>query len=329
MNLPPASSRQPVREVWSRERLLHERSIAIGSVLEPSSLSSYTSAVQSYVTFCRAHDFPIDPTTDTISFYITYMCHHIKPKSVSSYLSGICNQLEVFYPEIRRNCSHPIVKRTLRGCKKIHKTVASRKRPLQRAELTLVFDDLNSSTSFDDQLFLALLYVGFLGLLRLGELVFPDKVDHQDFGKVIMRSSFTADDKHVEFVLPTHKADRTFEGNRILINSTDTRDDPVKLVRSYVNERDRRFPALPHLWVRSDGSVPTRSWFIRRLCHYFSDNVAGHSLRSDGATWLASLGVPDQLIQATGRWASESFKIYIRTHPVLLTALLFSQQPST
>lgn len=158
MNLPPPSSRQPVCEVWSRECLLHERNIALGSVLEPSSLSSYTSAVQSYMTFCRTHDFPVDPTTDTLSFYVVYICHFIKPKSVSSYLSGICNQLEVFYPDVRQNCTHPIVKRTLQGCKKIHISIASRKRPLQHTELTKVFDKLHSSLSFDDQLFLVLFF---------------------------------------------------------------------------------------------------------------------------------------------------------------------------
>ncbi|KAH7870145.1 uncharacterized protein C8R40DRAFT_1163227 [Lentinula edodes] len=246
MNLPPPSSRQPVHEIWSWECLLHERNIALGSVLEPSSLSSYTSAVQSYVTFCRNHDFPIDPTTDTLSFYVIYICHFIKPKSVSSYLSGICNQLEVFYPDIRRNCAHPIV------AKKLHTSIASRKRPLQRTELTEAFNNLHSSSSFDGHLFLALLYIGFFALMRLGELVFPDRVDLQDFRKVIMRDSFLADAEHLEFNLPMHKADQTFEGNRIV-----------------------------------------------------------------------------NLIQAIGRWASESFKIYIRTHPVLLTALLFSQQPAT
>ncbi|KAJ3910866.1 hypothetical protein F5877DRAFT_93825 [Lentinula edodes] len=237
MHMTP-SSRQLAREIWSREHLLHEHNIALGSVLEPSSLSSYTSAVQFYVTFCRNHDFPIDPTTDTLSFYVVYICHFIKPKSVSSYLSRICNQLEVFYPDIRRNCAHPIVKRI--------------KRPLQCTELTEAFNNLHSSSSFDDHLFLALLYVGFFALMQLGELVFPDRVDLQDFRKVIMRDSFLADAEHLKFNLPMHKADRTFEGNRIV-----------------------------------------------------------------------------NLIQAIGRWASESFKIYIRTHPVLLTALLFSQQPAT
>ncbi|KAJ3846379.1 hypothetical protein EV368DRAFT_77088 [Lentinula lateritia] len=194
MNLPPPSSRQLVCEVWSREHLLHEQIIALGSILEPSSLSSYTSAVQSYVTFCCTHDFSIDPTTDTLSFYIVYIRHFIKPKSVSSYLSGICNQLE--------------------GCRKIHTFIASQKQPLQWIELT------------------------------------------QDFRKVIMHSSFIVNDGQIKFNLPMRKADYTFEGY---------------------------------------------------------------------STWLASLGVPVELIQAIGRCASEFFQIYIRTHPVLLTALLFSQ----
>ncbi|KAE9389329.1 hypothetical protein BT96DRAFT_772852, partial [Gymnopus androsaceus JB14] len=208
------------------------------------------------------HDFPIDPTTNTLSFYITYMCHHIKLKSISSYLSGICNQLKVFYPDICQNCTHPIVKCTLKGCRKIHKSIASRKCPLQHTEITEVFNKLHSSSSFNDLLFLALLFIGFFALMWLGELVFPDKLELQDFGKVIMRASFKGDDKHIEFNLPTHKADRTFEGNRILIKATGDRDDLVRIAQSYVHERDRRFPGLPHSWVRSDGSVPTRSWFL-------------------------------------------------------------------
>ena len=42
----------------------------------------------------------IGPTAKTLSYYITYQTHFISPDSVNSYLSGIINQLEPYYPDI-------------------------------------------------------------------------------------------------------------------------------------------------------------------------------------------------------------------------------------
>ena len=56
---------------------------------------------------------------------------------------------------------------------------------------------------------------------------------------------------------------------------------------------------------------------------FFNSDVAGQSMRAGGATSLAENGVPPNLIQAIGRWASSAFQIYIRKNPVLLQALLF------
>jgi len=58
---------------------------------------------------------------------------------------------------------------------------------------------------------------------------------------------------------------------------------------------------------------------------FFSDDVAGQSMRSGSATSLAENGVPPNLIQAIGRWASSAFQIYIRKNPVLLQALHFGR----
>lgn len=130
-----SSSRQPHRETWTRERLLRERAIAIASAIEPSSASSYSSALNSYINFCTTHDFPVEPTPDTLSFFAVYMCHYIKPKSVDSYLSGVCNQLEPFFPDVRANRQHRLVVRTIQGCKKLRPSPPSRKRPLARSDL--------------------------------------------------------------------------------------------------------------------------------------------------------------------------------------------------
>jgi hypothetical protein len=83
------------------DRLIRERAIALGNTLDSSTLRTYTSALTSYLTFVRAHNFPVSPSEDTISYYIVYMSHHISPCSVTTYLSGIVQQLEPFYPSIR------------------------------------------------------------------------------------------------------------------------------------------------------------------------------------------------------------------------------------
>lgn len=329
MRTPPPSSRQRLRSPWTHECLEHECAVALGNAIDSSTAAAYSSALQSYVTFCRAHDFPIDPTPDTLSFFTVYMCHHIKPSSVDAYLSGICNQLEPFYPHARLNRRHQLVARTLRGCKKLRAIATVRKRPLRRAELSALRDQYLSSDSHDDLLFFVILLVGFHALMRLGELVWPDKKALQDYRKVTKRSTVELLPEGFSFFLPGHKADRFFEGNRIIVPRYASGDDPDVPFRKYLASRDKLFPFHPELWLRADGSIPTRGWFIRRLRQHFPSDVAGHSLRAGGATALAQAGIPPHIIQAIGRWASDTFQIYIRQHPVLLAAFLFGRRDAS
>ena len=92
----------------------------------------------------------------------------------------------------------------------------------------------------------------------------------------------------------------------------------------YLALRDHRFPFRAELWLKEDGSIPTRASFLRFLRRHFSGDVGGHSLRAGGATALAEAGIPPHIIQAIGRWSSDAFQIYIRRHPVFLAALLYS-----
>src|SRR6202522_369428 len=96
------TSRQPRREAWTMDRLINKRSISLGYSLDTSSFGTYTSALNSYLTFCNLHNLPVDPTPDTLSFFVIFLSSHIKPDSVrvNSYLSGICQQLEPFFPEV-------------------------------------------------------------------------------------------------------------------------------------------------------------------------------------------------------------------------------------
>lgn len=115
-----ANARQPARLPWAMDRLLLERSILMGMAIDLTTASSYNSAVNSYLTFCKLHAIPPEPSPDTFSLYVTWQSAHIDPKSVDSYLSGICNNLEPFYPEIRQVRKSLMVSRTLKGAKRRH-----------------------------------------------------------------------------------------------------------------------------------------------------------------------------------------------------------------
>ncbi|KAH7869241.1 uncharacterized protein C8R40DRAFT_1176903 [Lentinula edodes] len=159
MTLELSSARQPTRKPWSIAELVRGRNVALGLATDVSSQRSYNSHLNSYIACCTMHSFPLDPTPDTLSFFIVYMSHHIEPRSVGTYLSA--------------------------------------------------------------------------------------------------------------------------------------------------------------------GSVPTRSWFMHRLRALKPDTRwAGQSMRAGGATAMAEDGAPPQAIQAAGRWASDTFQLYIRKNPFVLNAML-------
>ena len=307
------------------ERLINERSISLGYSIDASSFDAYTSALNSYITFCNLHDLAIDPTPDTLSFYVVFLSTHIKPDSVNSYLSGICRQLEPFFPDVRQNRKTPLVSRTMTGCMRRFGTPVTRKSPLSHANLLFILDSIVSEPSHDELLFAALVLTGFHGLLRLGELVFPDKKSLRNYRKIALRLSVTILLSHYSYFLPSHKGDPFFEGNTIIIQKNNTPTDPYRPFLAYLASRDRLFPLHPELWLTSRGRVPTRHWFMSRLRTFFPKEIAGQSLRSGGATSLAEAGADLATIQAAGRWASRAFRIYIRKNPVLIHAIILGR----
>ncbi|PBK69605.1 hypothetical protein ARMSODRAFT_974750, partial [Armillaria solidipes] len=281
-------SRQRVHEPWTLEKLHHERCLALGSAIDTSTLGPYNSALNSYITFCKIHQFPVKPTEDTLSFYVVYMSSHIKPDSVGTYLSGICNRLENFFPDVRAIRNSPLVSRTLKGCKRLRGSEVKRKLPLSRDDIRLAIKTFQASSDYDDQLFLAMLVTGFNGLLHLAELSMPNTKKLRNWRKVVRRSSVEWLDVGYAFFLSAHKADTTFKGNKVIIlTDSDPTFNPMPVFRRYVASRDLKHPVHPALWVTSAGSIPTRSWFMKRLRHIFPNTrIAGQSMRAGGATDL-------------------------------------------
>jgi hypothetical protein len=235
--------------------------------------------------------------------------------------------LNLFFPDVRKNRKNPLVVRTLSGCKRARAIPTTRKQALTIDDLRLVINHYSASRNHDDLLFVAQLLIGFFALMRLGELTNPDNKTIHNPAKTTKRTSVKINDDSFQFFLPGHKADRFFEGNTIILMKTTSDHDinTFKHFNAYLQSRDEAFPFSSPLWLRSDGTVPTRSFFISRLRLFFNKDVAGQSMRA-GATALAESGTPPSLIQAIGRWSSESFRIYVRKNPVLIQALLHARK---
>ena len=213
-------SRQPLRQPWTREHLFRERAIALGQAIDNSTWKNYSSALNSYLNFVKMHDFPLEPTSEMLSLFTVYMSHHNKPSSVTTYLSGICQQLEPYFPNVRSARNSTLVHRTLQGCRHRHTVPTSRKCALTLGDLEIVINNLGDSTDYDDRLFIAQLLTGFFALFCLGEMTYPDDPQLRDPRKVTKRNSVRLSDTSFQFFLPGHKADRFFEGNRIIVWKT-------------------------------------------------------------------------------------------------------------
>ena len=104
---------------WSWEHLLHEYTITLGHTLNNSTITTYSSHLQSYLTFCKLHNFALKPNTVMLSFYIVSMSQHIKPNSMSQYLSGIVSSLEPHCANVQEACKSHLISCTLLGVHKL------------------------------------------------------------------------------------------------------------------------------------------------------------------------------------------------------------------
>ena len=320
-------SKQPCRPRWTVPELARGKAMALANSVEASTKQAYGSALNSWLAFVELHHFPFEPNLETLSYFIVYMSHYINPRSVKCYLSGLVQQLEPDYPAIRELRSSRIISKVMRGCLKTNTKAITRKNALTLDDLQYITDKFGPHSTHDNNLFLALVATGFHGLLRLGELTFPDNSAIRDWRKVIRRNSLILREHEFEFLLPAHKADRFFEGNRVIIRAfSPTIFDPVPIFSRYLSSRDNLFPLASPLWLTSKGEVPTRSFFLSHFRIFFSKSFGGASMRAGGATHLAQLGTPSQVIRAIGRWSSNAWEVYIRVHPSLLQTMLHSRR---
>jgi len=129
-------------------------------VIDRATHDSYSSALNFYLTFCRLHSLDIEPTQRTLVLFVTFQSAPINPKSVDTYLSGIANQLETHFPDVRAACKSTLISCALQGAKRRYGVPTSCKLPLTRDNLLTVYNAYGPNPPHDDLLFTTQILMG-------------------------------------------------------------------------------------------------------------------------------------------------------------------------
>ena len=210
----------------------------------------------------------------------------------------------------------------------LYSQLTKRKCALTSNDLELVSIVLTSSTLHDDKLFLTQLLTGFHALLHLGELVWPNNPKLHSSCKLVCCTSVQRSPGSFSFLLHSHKSDKFFNGDQVLVDQQISGVAPVNAFSTYLTSCDSHFPFHPQLWLCANGSVPTHCWFTTHLHQFFPSDVSGHFMHSGGATALAIAGIPSSSIQAIGQWSSDAWQLYICKYPMIVHMLMVTNQLS-
>lgn len=119
-----------------------------------------------------------------------------------------------------------------------------RKHVLVISDICNIVEHFSDSRLHDDLLFVAILTTSFHTLLHLGEMTFPNDTSIRDQRKVVKCSSLVFHPLCYEFVLLAHKADKTFEGNRVVVYAFNASFDLCPSFSCYLLSHNHLFPAL-------------------------------------------------------------------------------------
>ena len=123
-------------------------------------------------------------------------------------------------------------------------------------------------------------------------------------------------DDYLELTLPSSKTDPFRNGVTLSITSALDNACPVSSLRNLFE----RFPLDPSLPLFNPGKPFTRKLvtdILRTILRGlgYSGNYSSHSFRRGAATSARDTGFSDDEIQLLGRWNSDSYRLYIITHP--------------
>ena len=282
------------------------------------SWSNLRTQFNAYFMFClHFHLVPLPADLDTICLYTQFLSRSfVSPQAIRNYVNGV-KFLHIITGHAYDFSNNRILQLVLKGIEKGLSHMPVRATPISPHILKAVARAI-SLHSPEDVTCLCASVLLFLLMARAGNVFY-----HMEHGKPRgLSRSHVVFSRHAILVTFTHTKTITF-GSRVLqiplLAVPDSLLCPVAIFRRMV----QLTPAAPSqpLFVTFSGGQLAPLSKISFLAHFRSLLVrAGvsspsafscHSFRRGGASWAFRVGVPGEIIQIYGDWASDCYKRYL------------------
>lgn len=281
------------------------------------------------------HARPFPATIQTLSSWVASLGENrLQPKTIKSYLAGVkSSQVDTGFEDLEV-FDHPMLKRIITGIKRKNGEADKRERlPITKNILLRLIQNLDMTDQSQATLHAAYC-LAFAAFLRAGEFTYTQR-EAQDpsFGSWhLTRGSIRLEADKLYLSLPASKTDPFRRGITLTIASSEDEACAVRSVRNLIT----RFPApsTAPLFFKPTGF--TREYLTAAMRSGLRNagltgSYSGHSFRRGAATTAKEAGLSETEIQFLGRWKSDSYKLYIQSHPlhILNTSRRFQTTTTT
>ncbi|EHS64414.1 uncharacterized protein PGTG_22250 [Puccinia graminis f. sp. tritici CRL 75-36-700-3] len=291
-----------------------------------STLKSYNSGVRKFLLFKKTvgqERFLLPATEDDIYNF----CFWAGKKDIDNGQSGVLSVTlkkylqglkawHIFHNRPYPTISEKKVSLLLKSSQKIETLLAKKepKKPVMIKHLISLVEDL-ATYEGEDAAILDLALVAFWSLARLGELT----IDPSNPRRKIIREYVTIhpNGSSATIELKESKTAPPGESQFLQLKGMANSLCPVRaLIRqmSACNRHDHLFG-----FRKDNKHVALTKYLVKRRLAILWDargftGLSGHSFRVGGASFQNALGIPPAHICKIGRWASASYKLYLRTY---------------
>ena len=262
-------------------------------------------------------------TSQTLCDWVAHLGNkRPKSKTLKSYVTGVRSvHVDMGYEDLAAFHS-PQLERIIAGLRRMRGEAGSlERRPITKDLLLQMLPHFNRRTREGATLHAAFC-LAFAAFLRIGEFTYSAKdLEDPDFSQWFLTRRFvTLYEDHLELTLPASKTDPFRRGITLSIAASDDDACPVQALR-----RLFRWEASPDSPLFQWEGAFTRQVVTKKLREILTllgveGHYSGHSFRRGAATSAREAGLSDQEIQLLGRWKSESYRLYIVTHPARILA---------